>query len=162
MAHPINGIYNGPTMATATNMVKAAGGGDTSANSSSIGSGGKAGEAISALKNELAGDDEDDSATENGKCHTSAKYFWGSQVRSALIVDFVTHRKGILNLSKSMQPHMESNIKIKWVHYSTVRVSTVRRVIVCSFSPRFVQGHEPCLQTWPKWIVNELAVDAFN
>lgn len=77
MAHPINGIYNGPTMPATTNMAKAAaaGGGDASGNSSS---GGKAGEAISTLKNELAGDDEDDSATENGKCHTSAKYFWGS------------------------------------------------------------------------------------
>lgn len=77
MAHPINGIYNGPTMATTT-KAGAAGGGSGDASGSSGGSGiGKGGEAISALKNELAGDDEDDSATENGKCHPSAKYFLG-------------------------------------------------------------------------------------
>ncbi|KAH8416173.1 hypothetical protein KR222_009733 [Zaprionus bogoriensis] len=77
MAHPINGIYNGPALtsstgaAATTNLAAAAGGGGggggASGNNSSSGSGssGKATEAISALKNELPGDDEDDSATEN-------------------------------------------------------------------------------------------------
>ncbi|XP_017960205.1 oxysterol-binding protein-related protein 9 isoform X2 [Drosophila navojoa] len=79
MAHPVNGIYNGPTVAKNTAGIMMAssgsgggGGGDGGGggSSSSGGSGGsgigdKPNEAHLSLKNELAGDDEDDSATEN-------------------------------------------------------------------------------------------------
>ncbi|KAH8297393.1 hypothetical protein KR044_011214 [Drosophila immigrans] len=66
MAHPINGIYNGPTtMMTTTNATTMAMASGDASNSGGGGGGLKGSEAISALKNELAGDDEDDSATEN-------------------------------------------------------------------------------------------------
>ncbi|XP_034109293.1 oxysterol-binding protein-related protein 9 isoform X1 [Drosophila albomicans] len=66
MAHPINGIYNGPTMTTTTATTMAMASGDASnIGGGAGGGGGKGSEAISALKNEMAGDDEDDSATEN-------------------------------------------------------------------------------------------------
>ncbi|XP_023162903.2 oxysterol-binding protein-related protein 9 isoform X1 [Drosophila hydei] len=75
MAHPINGIYNGPTITTATSGIMMAspgsgdggdvGGGSSSSGGSGIGIGDKANETHLSLKNELVGDDEDDSATEN-------------------------------------------------------------------------------------------------
>ncbi|XP_017867376.1 PREDICTED: oxysterol-binding protein-related protein 9 isoform X2 [Drosophila arizonae] len=76
MAHPVNGIYNGPTVTTNTTGIMMAspgsggggGGGDGGGGSSSSGGSGigdKPNEAHLSLKNELAGDDEDDSATEN-------------------------------------------------------------------------------------------------
>ncbi|XP_030558343.1 oxysterol-binding protein-related protein 9 isoform X2 [Drosophila novamexicana] len=73
MAHPINGIYNGPTTTlttttTTSGMLMAAATGTAamghSGGGSSSSSGGS-GKANDALKSELAGDDEDDSATEN-------------------------------------------------------------------------------------------------
>lgn len=105
MAHPINGIYNGPTMATTTKAA-ATGGGSGDASGSSGGSGtGKGGEAISTLKHELAGDDEDDSATENGKCHPSAKYFLGVTLSLGGVN---CYSEGMLSLSQTMQQNMKS------------------------------------------------------
>lgn len=92
MAHPINGIYNGPTITTATSGIMMAspgsgdggdvGGGSSSSGGSGIGIGDKANETHLSLKNELVGDDEDDSATENGKCHPSV-FFFGGHIRNA-------------------------------------------------------------------------------
>lgn len=87
MAHPVNGIYNGPTVATNTTGIMMAspgsgvggggdGGGGGSSSSGGSGIGDKPNETHLSLKNELAGDDEDDSATENGKCHPSAYYIF--------------------------------------------------------------------------------------
>ncbi|XP_017838261.1 oxysterol-binding protein-related protein 9 isoform X1 [Drosophila busckii] len=69
MAHPINGIYNGPATTAAASITTV---NNNSSSSSSGGSGcagggdSRAVEAMTALKRELAcGDDEDDSTTEN-------------------------------------------------------------------------------------------------
>ncbi|EDW74336.2 uncharacterized protein Dwil_GK21856, isoform A [Drosophila willistoni] len=75
MAHPINGIYNGPTMATGSSATTTAltgggggAGGDTKADNSSSGSSSNNNNKLSkaiATKGDLLIDDEDDSATEN-------------------------------------------------------------------------------------------------